>query len=272
MRAGSKASREAVLRQFGPVADAAGSDGALIAAQLFNAVDTLDRSGSLRRALTDPARPGTDKSVLTTQLFKDCDQRVLDVLASCARQRWSTEADLAATIDLAGMHAYLAASQAAGELSTVEEELFSVSRTLHSQRELRVALDDRTAPASSRVRLLRQVFETKVGHTTMALLERAVEAPRGRRLSPAIEAYIQAAAARRQKVVAHVTAATELSAAQRTRLVTILSGAYGREIQLNVAIEPEVMGGMRVQVGPDVVDGTILTRVDEARRRLVSQG
>ncbi len=66
-----------------------------------------------------------------------------------------------------------------------------------------------------------------------------------------------------------MTAAVELSAAQRTRLASILTSAYGREIQINVAVDPEVLGGIRVQVGAEVVDGTVLARLDDARRRLV---
>ena len=56
MRGTSQASRDAVLETFDPVATAAGKDALLIAEQLYSVVDVLDSSGSLRRALTDPAR------------------------------------------------------------------------------------------------------------------------------------------------------------------------------------------------------------------------
>ena len=61
----------------------------------------------------------------------------------------------------------------------------------------------------------------------------------------------------------------ELSAAQRTRLASILTSAYGLDIQINATVDPEVLGGIRVQVGAEVVDGTVLARLDDARRRLV---
>jgi len=66
-----------------------------------------------------------------------------------------------------------------------------------------------------------------------------------------------------------VTAAVELSAAQRARLAKILGDAYGRQFQINATVDPEVLGGIRVQVGAEVVDGTVLARLDDARRRLV---
>jgi F-type H+-transporting ATPase subunit delta len=104
---------------------------------------------------------------------------------------------------------------------------------------------------------------------THALLVRAVGVPRGARLVPAIEELLKAAAERRDRTVANVTSAVELSAAQRKRLADILESAYGRTMQINVAVDPSVLGGIRVQVGSEVVDGTVLARLDEARRRLV---
>lgn len=75
-------------------------------------------------------------------------------------------------------------------------------------------------------------------------------------------------AERRNRQVATVTSATALDAAQRERLTQILSQAYGREIQLNVILDPQVLGGLRIQVGPQVVDSTVLSRLADARRRL----
>lgn len=78
----------------------------------------------------------------------------------------------------------------------------------------------------------------------------------------------RALAGQRNRQVATVTSATALDAAQRERLTQILSEAYGREIQLNVILDPQVLGGLRIQVGPQVVDSTVLSRLADARRRL----
>jgi F-type H+-transporting ATPase subunit delta len=59
-----------------------------------------------------------------------------------------------------------------------------------------------------------------------------------------------------------------LDDSQRHRLAQALSGIYGKSVQVNVVLDPEVVGGIRVQVGDEVVDGTILPRLEEARRLL----
>ncbi|MBC7298178.1 MAG: F0F1 ATP synthase subunit delta [Demequina sp.] len=269
MKGTSQRARDVVLRAFDPVASAAGKDGTKLASELFAVVDGLDRSGSLSRALTDPSRPADHKAKLVQQLFASFDERVRSVVADFARARWSEEPDLAESIEDAGSLALLAHSEAEGTLQQVEEELFRVERELMAHRSLLTALGDRSTEAAHRVALLRDVMGAKVSPTTLALLERKVAAPRSTRLLSAVRELVQVAAQRRERLVARVTAAVELSAEQRTRLAGLLKEAYGHEIQVNVAVDPEVLGGIKVQVGSEVVDGTIVSRLADARRRLV---
>ena len=58
-----------------------------------------------------------------------------------------------------------------------------------------------------------------------------------------------------------------LTGEQRRRLEAALARRYGR-VRLNVDVDPEVVGGVRVQVGSELVDGTVRARLDEAHRRL----
>ncbi|SEJ22501.1 F0F1 ATP synthase subunit delta [Demequina mangrovi] len=269
MRGTSQVSRDAVLRELAPMMAANRKDGIVLAEQLFAAVDVLDASASLRRALTDPARSSEAKGALARQLFGAYDPRVVDALAAFCGARWSDEDDLSDAIDDAGERAIFAYAHDAGTLDDVEEQLFRVERAIAGDRELLTALGNRSATKEARLALLEGVLGGKLLPTTEALLRRVVGVPRGHRLLPAIERLLEAAAEHRDKVLAHVTAAVELSAAQRTRLAALLTEAYGREVTINVAVDPEVLGGIRVQVGHEVVDGTVLSRLDEARRRLV---
>jgi F-type H+-transporting ATPase subunit delta len=77
------------------------------------------------------------------------------------------------------------------------------------------------------------------------------------------------AARRREQLTATVTAAVPLDDAQRQRLVRALSAIYDGPVQINVMLDPAVVGGIRVQVGDEVVDGTILRRLQEAERALL---
>ncbi|MBO1750853.1 F0F1 ATP synthase subunit delta [Actinotalea sp. BY-33] len=269
MRGTGQASLDQVAGLFEPVLAQAGPDAAVIGEQLFALVDALDSSGSLRRALSDPARSGDDKAALVTGLLGGkVDGRVTEVVAGLARARWSAEADLVTAVEHLGLDAVLAAAEHAGALAQVEDELFRLDRMLVGQRELRQALTARGADAGQRARLVRTVLEGKVHAFTLQLVERVARAPRGRSVSASLGLVGRLAAARRERLVAAVSVATTLTKAQEARLTGLLEQAYGRPVQLNLSVDPAVIGGMRIQVGSEVVDSTVLARLDDARRRL----
>ena len=162
----------------------------------------------------------------------------------------------------------LAAAQSDGTLEQVEDEIFRFDRVLVGQRDLRRALTDLSTTGANRTALVRSLLAGKVTPTTQQLVERAAAAPRGRTMATALSLLGRLAARRRERLLAAVTAATELTPAQEARLIGLLERAYGRRISLNVSVDPDVIGGLRIQVGSEVVDSTMLNRLDDARRRL----
>ena len=133
---------------------------------------------------------------------------------------------------------------------------------------LREALWDRGRSAADKETLIGRLVQGKVAPETLRLARQAVHAPRGRHFDRVLETYVAVAAKRREQLTAVVTAAVPLDDTQRHRLAQALSGIYGKSVQVNVVLDPEVVGGIRVQVGDEVVDGTILRRLEEARRLL----
>lgn len=269
MRGTSQASYTAVADGFEPVLQAAGADAAALGEQMLAVVDLLDGAASLRRALTDPARDGAGKAALVADLLGGkADDRVVEVVSALARARWSTEHDLTEALERLGADAVLAAAQSEGALQRVEEELFRLGRVLVGERALREALTDRLAPPSGRGALVRRLLDGKVHPVTVQLAERGATTPRGRTMATTLGELGRLAAHRRKLLVATVTAAAPPTGAQVERLVGLLERAYGRPVNVDVAVEPAVIGGMRVQVGSEVVDSTMLARLEDARRRM----
>jgi F-type H+-transporting ATPase subunit delta len=94
--------------------------------------------------------------------------------------------------------------------------------------------------------------------------------PLGRSLDLSLEEYARLAARRRARLVAEVHVAVALTAEQRSRLAASLTETYGHEVYLNVVLDPKVTGGLTVRVGDELIDGSVATRLAEARRRLAS--
>ncbi|MFF4949200.1 F0F1 ATP synthase subunit delta [Streptomyces chattanoogensis] len=266
------ASREALAsarEQLDALTDDASVDAAKLAEELAAVTALLDREVSLRRVLTDPAQGGEARAGLARRLLGgQVGDRTVDLVSGMVRSRWSRSRDLADAIEELGYSADLAAAQRSGALDDVEDELFRFGRILASAPELRSALTSSTATTAAKTELLHSLLGNRANPVTERLVVRLVGAPRGRSLEAGIDALSKLAAHRRDRMVAVVTSAAPLSEGQRERLGAALARVYGRQIHLNLDVDPEVLGGVQVRIGDEVINGTIAERLDEANRRM----
>lgn len=270
MRGESGASLAGALDEFEPVLREAGTDGVTLGEQLFALTDALSSSGGLRRTLTDPSLPGDVKASVVVRLLGAFDPRVVALARDLVTRRWAKEPDLGHAVERLALTSVLAGAEARDALVTVEEELFRITRLLTTERALRIGLSDDGASVAARNELVDDLFAGKVDDVTLLLAHRATTNLRVRRFVPNLLSYADVAAERRKRLVATIATATELTPAQVERLGRVLENAYGRALELNVTRDPAVIGGLRIQVGADVIDATLLARLGAARRRLAS--
>jgi F-type H+-transporting ATPase subunit delta len=112
------------------------------------------------------------------------------------------------------------------------------------------------------------LLEGKATKTTLRLVTQVATRPRGRSPEDALAAYAQVAAQRRERLVARVTTAIPLSDDEGERLRLALAGLYGHDVHLQIEVDATLVGGVVVQVGDEVLDGSVAGRLAEARRRL----
>ncbi|MFC9925383.1 F0F1 ATP synthase subunit delta [Streptomyces sp. NPDC127190] len=268
------ASREALAaarERLDALTDSTSVDAAQLADELAAVTALLDREAGLRRVLTDPAKPAEAKAELVRRLIGgQVSGETADLVAGTVRARWSQPRDLVDALEELADIADLTAAQAAGTLDDVEDELFRFGRIVSSSTELRAALTDRAAGGQAKTALLHRLLGGRAKPATERLVTRLVTAPRGRSLEAGLESLSKLAAERRDRMVAVVTSAVPLSDTQKQRLGAALAKLYGRRMHLNLDVDPEVLGGIRVQVGDEVINGSLADRLDEAARRMAS--
>ncbi|MER8231747.1 F0F1 ATP synthase subunit delta [Streptomyces sp. NPDC101490] len=269
MNGASREALSAARESLDALTDNTSVDAKKLADELAAVTALLDREVSLRRVLTDPAQPGEAKAELAQRLLGgQVGGETADLVSGAVRSRWSRSRDLVdATEELANI-ADLTAAQRAGALDDVEDELFRFGRIVSSSTELRSALTDKAATATAKGELLRSLLGGKAHATTERLVVRLVTQPRGRSLEAGLESLSKLAAARRNRMVAVVTSAVPLSDQQKQRLGAVLAKLYGRDMHLNLDVDPTVLGGITVRIGDEVINGSISERLDEATRRL----
>jgi F-type H+-transporting ATPase subunit delta len=239
--------------------------------ELFSVVGLLDTEHALRRALSDPGKPAAEKGAITGALLRGkITRRAEDLVTAAAESRWATSSDLVDAIEQLAIHAIVMAAQAGSSLDELEDGLFRFSRVVSSDPDLRAALASTWLPAERKNGLLDALLSGKVSALTLRLIGQMVAHPRGRSLTSALDVCAAIAAERREQLIAVVRAATDLSAAHRRKLASVLAASYGHQVHLNVVIDPSIVGGISVQIGDELIDGTAATRLAAVRRKLAS--
>ncbi|MGN6611118.1 MAG: F0F1 ATP synthase subunit delta, partial [Angustibacter sp.] len=269
MQGSSRESLAAAQGRLSTRLGAAGTDGAAIGEARFAVIDVLDTNPSLRRALTDPSYDADAKAALVRRLLEGkASADVVELVSDLARSRWSSGRDLADAAEELAAESVLASAENAGRADRVEDELFRFERLIDADPAVARSLADRAAPAASKATLVSDLIGGKAAPETVTLVQRAVASGRGLGLAGALERYIELAARRREQLVAHVKVALPLEAGQRDRLAAALKDLYGKAVHLNVDVDPDVLGGIRIEIGDEVLDGTVSRRLDDVRRRL----
>jgi F-type H+-transporting ATPase subunit delta len=241
-----------------------------LADELFAVGRLFDSQPSLRRALSDPSVKPGDRAGLVRRIFGGgkVSETALDLVETLARQRWSRPMDLVEAAATLAQEAALDGAIARGELDNVEDELFRFGRIVAADQALSRILTDRAAPSAGKAELLDRLLTQRVSPATALLLRNVLTGSHVGNAEVTIERLSEAASRRRGQSVAHVISAVALTAAQERRLADVLGRLYGRSVGLQVTIDPEVLGGLVVRVGDEVLDGSIAHRLEAAGRRL----
>ncbi|MFD1721676.1 F0F1 ATP synthase subunit delta [Amnibacterium endophyticum] len=236
---------------------------AAIGPELLAAARAVASSHQLTAVLADPGVPEEQREALVSRVFAASKPQTRQLLAALVSGRWSDADDLVGGIEELGFRALAAGARGDG----LERELFVVQRTIASDGVLELALGGQAAPAEARTALVDAVL-TDAKPATREIVRHVVLLPRGRKPVEGMRHAQQVVAEARGLLVAVVQVARPLTDAQADALADRLQTAYGRKISVNQVIDPALVGGVRVTVGDEVIDGTVRARLDDLRQRL----
>lgn len=266
MSSSSHASRAALRRE---VDARIGSCTLAVAEELLAVAALAATDKALRTALADAGQPVEARQALAGDLFGSrVSATAVELIRAAVAIRWADADELVVALEELGAVAAFTAAEADGTLGAVEEELFLFGRAVEANPQLQMTLTNPANSADAKSALVRDLMSGAVP-TASALLAHAAANLRGRRVDAVVTGLCNLAAAQRDRVVAQVRVAVALDEARTQRLSAALARFAGREVRLNVVVDPAVLGGASVRLGDEVIDGTMLTRLTQARRSLV---
>lgn len=240
-----------------------------LAAELFAASQAIASSSQLRSLLTDPSAESSAKAKVIDQVFgKRLGPAAHELLGKLVALRWSAPRDLTLSLEQLAVRAVAAISATQGKLDELEAELFGFTTAVASDGELQFALSSRQATSDAKLELVTRLIAGKLSAAAELLIANAVRSAGRRRLAQLLEQFQRQIADYGNRLVATVTSATPLSAGQLERLEQLLAALYGKHLRLNVQLDPEIIGGLKIQVAGEVIDGSLQSKINQARLQL----
>ena len=244
-----------------------------IGIELFTITKVLDDSIQLERALTDPSRPVADKVAVLKELLGDnAHPMTMEIMTDLVSRRWSRARDIANAVEDFGVDAMMYYADATDATLQVSIELSELHSALLNLPVVRAKLYDYQATSEARVKLFREVFSGKtLNKVTMRLAEHATCNLRRRRYLETIQWLINKFSRHMGESMVTVTTATPLKKEQIKRLVEVYSAKVGRQVHINSVVDPTVLGGMRIQVGDEVTDNTVVAQLQNLHRKVQTE-
>jgi len=247
-----------------------------LATELFGILGTVDSSAGLRRALTDPSRSGDEKSALVKQLFGGkVSADAVEIASGLAGSRWASARDIGDALETLAASVVIAVAENKSAVSAsgitgleeLENDLFAFNHAVDASHEVQRALSEPQASQAAKVALAEKLVPS-ASEEAKVLIGQAVSQPRGLKATKLVSRFAELAAKRQQRWIATVSVTRPLTEAQTSRLQAGLNALYGRELKINMNVDPALIGGIRIQIGDEVVDASVLARLGQLHRQL----
>ena len=255
-----------------PKLRATAEDAWRIGNELFSVTNVLDRNIRLERALTDPSRPVEDKVALLNKLVGDqAHEMTMEILTDLVGRRWSRVSDIANAVEDFGVDGMMYYADATDATLQVSIELAELHSALLNLPVVRSGLSSDRAPAEARIKLLYALVGNKdLNKVTMRLAEHAACNPRRRRYLSTIHWLINKFSRHMGESMVTVTTAAPLNQEQVDKLIAVYSKRLGRPVHINSNVDPTVIGGMRIEIGDEVTDNTVVAQLQQLQRRVTN--
>ncbi|MHC4579099.1 MAG: ATP synthase F1 subunit delta [Planctomycetota bacterium] len=154
-------------------------------------------------------------------------------------------------------------------LPRIVDDLHAVRRLFDEDRTFREFFGSPRLDPTAKKRILQTALGERIDRPVMGLLHILVEKRREMLLDNIADEFQRHRDLREGRLHAYVTTARPVDDDQQAEIVSRLERATGKSILIHQRIDPRTLGGIRIQFGDRVIDGTVRRRLQQLRRVLV---
>lgn len=153
-------------------------------------------------------------------------------------------------------------------LDQVDGELRELAEIIEQNNELRYILNHPNITLSAKKDVLEKILKDNISDISKHFLYLLVDRRRQDLLSDIQREFSRLADEARQIVEARLTSAASLTSTQEEKLKQVIERFTGKNVRLLTEVDPDLIGGAKLQIGDRVMDGSISTALKKMREEL----
>ena len=157
-----------------------------------------------------------------------------------------------------------------GIIAAIGEQLQQHQALLRANVQLQRVLENPSIDVQGKTSIMTTILErTQPAPLLRNFLLMLVEKDRMRQLDAICQHYERMANEELHRIVAQVTTAVELDAQERQVVAQKIAAATQKEVVLEAAVDPAILGGLVVRVNNVIVDGSVRGQLSRMHKALI---
>lgn len=163
-------------------------------------------------------------------------------------------------------------AECSGAFDAVKDDLDSWIEICGEEKDFQELIISPYFSSQYKQQLVRKIFSGKISDLTLNFLIVAIRHNRTRFLSQIMEEYNRLWDVRQGRCSVQVTVATKISDDEAARISNDIASSIDRKVKINIAINPDIIGGIIIRYDDKVIDNTVRTRLNKTVETILNRG
>lgn len=179
---------------------------------------------------------------------------------------------VAQTVDQVYAAALVEMAEAAGELDAIGQEVAELHKLIAAEPKLSEMLASRVLGEGERAASIERIFKGNVSDLLYRFIQVVNAKDRAGMLSEILGAFNKIVDQRHGIVEAEAWVAVGLDQQQVDSMGSKLSDAIGRNVVLRQHVNPDLIGGMKLRIGDQMIDASVVTQLKLMKEKIIAEG